>query len=119
MEPKAASLDVRADDILEGAAAIAEYLFGSREFRRKVYYLAETSKLPLFRLGSVLCARKLVLAGFIRGQEKQPIRLLHLRAQIVALTGTIRQLEQAGFDSAETRHLVPRRRAELKGLSRR
>ncbi|QOG21764.1 hypothetical protein [Bradyrhizobium sp. SEMIA] len=55
----------------------------------------------------------------IKGQEKQPIRLLHLRAQIVALTGTIRQLEQAGFDTAETRHLVGRRRAELKGMSRR
>lgn len=40
MEPKAASLDVRADDTLEGAAAIAEYLFGSRDLRRKVYYLA-------------------------------------------------------------------------------
>lgn len=84
MEPKAASLDVRADDILEGAAAFAKYLFGSREFRRKVYYLTE-AKLPVFRLGSVLCARKSVLAGFIKGQEKQPIRLLHLRAQIVAL----------------------------------
>ncbi|WP_445219854.1 hypothetical protein ACKWRH_06845 [Bradyrhizobium sp. Pa8] len=92
MEPNAASLNLRADDILEGAAAIAEYLFGSRELRRKVYYLAETSKLPVFRLGSVLCARKSVLAGFIKGQERQPIRLLHLRAQIAALTETIRQL---------------------------
>lgn len=102
MDAKAASLNLRADDILEGAAAIAEYLFGSRELRRKVYYLAETSKLPVFRLGSVLCARKSVLAGFIRGQEKQPVRLLHLGAQIAALTGTIRQLEQAEFDTAET-----------------
>ncbi|UFW90481.1 hypothetical protein BjapCC829_18865 [Bradyrhizobium barranii] len=119
MKPNAASSDQFADDLLEGAAAIAEFLFGSRELRRKVYYLAETSKLPVFRLGSVLCARKSVLAGFIKGQEKQPIRLLHLRAQIVALTGTIRQLEQAGFDTAETRHLVAKRRAELKGMSRR
>lgn len=106
MEPKTASLNLHADDILEGAVAIAEYLFGSRELRRKVYYLAETSQLPVFRLGSVLCARKSVLAVFIKGQEKQPIRLLHLRAQIVALTGTIRQLERAGFDTSETRHLV-------------
>jgi|GEM_PF-1592548 len=119
MEPKAASLNLRADDILEGAAAIAEYLFGSRDLRRKVYYLAETSKLPVFRLGSVLCARKSVLVGFIKGQEKQPFRLLHLRAQIAALTGTIRQLEQAGFDTSEPRHLVAKRRAELKGMSRR
>jgi len=60
-----------ADDILEGADAIAEFLFGSREHRRKVYYLAECSKLPIFRLGSVLCARKSVLLGFISGQESR------------------------------------------------
>jgi hypothetical protein len=60
-----------ADDILEGADAIAEFLFGSREHRRKVYYLAECSKLPIFRLGSVLCARKSVLLDFISGQESR------------------------------------------------
>ena len=60
-----------ASDILEGADAIAEFLFGSKEHRRKVYYLAECSKLPIFRLGSVLCARKSVLLGFISGQEKR------------------------------------------------
>jgi len=60
-----------ADDILEGAESIAEFLFGSREHRRKVYYLAECSKLPIFRLGSVLCARKSVLLDFISGQESR------------------------------------------------
>ena len=60
-----------ADDILEGADAIAEFLFGSREHRRKVYYLAECSKLPIFRLGSVLCARKSVLLDFISGQKSR------------------------------------------------
>jgi hypothetical protein len=58
-----------ADDLLEGADAIAEFLFGSPEFRRKVYYLSECSRLPIFRLGSVLCARKSVLLKFITGQE--------------------------------------------------
>jgi hypothetical protein len=60
-----------ANDILEGADAIAEFLFGSREARRKVYYLAECSKLPIFRLGSVLCARMSVLLGFISRQERR------------------------------------------------
>jgi hypothetical protein len=60
-----------ADDILEGADAIAEFLFGSSSYRRKVYYLAECSKLPIFRLGSVLCARKSVLLEFIAGQEER------------------------------------------------
>jgi hypothetical protein len=60
-----------ADDLLEGADAIAEYLFGSKATRRKIYYLAETSKLPVFRLGSMLCARKSVLLSFIAGQENR------------------------------------------------
>jgi hypothetical protein len=60
-----------ADDILEGADAIAEFLFGSKEERRRIYYLAETSKLPLFRLGAVLCARKSVLLNYITSQENR------------------------------------------------
>jgi hypothetical protein len=62
-----------ADDMLEGAEAIAESLFGSREFRRKIYYLAECSKLPIFRLRSALCARESVLLRFISGQEDRAL----------------------------------------------
>jgi hypothetical protein len=69
-EPQSSDTEL-ADDILEGADAIAEFLFGSRSNRRKVYYLAECSKLPIFRLGSVLCARKSVLLQFIAGQEER------------------------------------------------
>jgi hypothetical protein len=74
MEPNAAPQNAStelADDILESAEAIAEFLFGSPEFRRKVHYLAESSKLPVFRLGSMLCARKSVLLQFISGQENR------------------------------------------------
>jgi hypothetical protein len=60
-----------ADDILRGAEEIAEFIFGERGSRRKVYYLAECSRLPVFRLGSVLCARKSVLLQWISGQEKR------------------------------------------------
>lgn len=64
------------DDILEGADAIAKFLFGENELEkgrnvRKVYYLSEKSKLPLFRLGTMLCARKSVLLNFIAGQEQR------------------------------------------------
>jgi hypothetical protein len=69
-----ASPGALADDILEGADAIAEFLFGSKGTRRKVYYLAESSKLPIFRLGSVLCARKSVLLKFITGQEERVLQ---------------------------------------------
>ena len=60
-----------ADDILRGADQIAEFIFGERGSRRKVYYLAECSRLPVFRLGSVLCARKSVLLQWISGQESR------------------------------------------------
>jgi hypothetical protein len=60
-----------AEDLLRGAYEIAEFIFGARESRRKVYYLAETSHLPVFRLGSVLCARRSVLMNWIAGQESR------------------------------------------------
>jgi len=67
-----------AHDILEGADAIAEFLFGwnddirrRKRNRRKIYYLSECTRLPIFRLGSVLCARKSVLVQFISGQESK------------------------------------------------
>jgi hypothetical protein len=60
-----------ADDILRGADEIASFLFGSRASRRKVYYPAECTKLPIFRLGSVLCARRSVLLNWIAGQESR------------------------------------------------
>ena len=56
-------------DLLRGAAEIAEFLYGDRSFRRKVYHLVETSRLPVFRLGSRLCARRSVLLGWIVEQE--------------------------------------------------
>ena len=58
-------------DMLLGAAAIAEFMYGDRGARRKVYHLAETSKLPLFRLGSQLCARRSVLLAWIAEQEER------------------------------------------------
>jgi hypothetical protein len=60
-----------ADDLLRGADAIAEFIFGARGSRRKIYYLAESSHLPVFRLGSVLCARRSVLMRWISGQESR------------------------------------------------
>ena len=63
--------DTLADDLLRGAEAIADYLYGDATQRRKVYHLAETSRLPIFRLGSVLCARRTVLLHWINEQEKR------------------------------------------------
>jgi hypothetical protein len=67
------------EDILEGAGAIAEFLLGSSSprHRRRVYYWAEKCRLPHFRMGSMLLARKSTLKTFIADQEKRT----QLRAQ--------------------------------------
>ena len=59
------------EDMLRGAAAIAEYLFGSTKERRKVFHLVATSNLPVFKLGSMICARKSVLVEWVRQQEER------------------------------------------------
>jgi len=59
------------DDLLRGADEIAAFIFGERGSRRKIYYLAETSHLPVFRLGATLCARRSVLMRWITGQESR------------------------------------------------
>lgn len=63
--------DALASDLLRGADKIAAFLFGEGAQRRKVYHLAETSRLPVFRLGSVLCARRSILLAWIAAQEKR------------------------------------------------
>lgn len=67
--PKAGEVRPLADDILRGADKIADFMFGNPAERRKIYHLAEKSRLPVFRLGSVLCARKSVLLAWIAEQE--------------------------------------------------
>jgi hypothetical protein len=65
--------DTIADDLLEGADAIAQFLYGDRSKRRKVYHLASEAKgknkLPVFRLGSILHGRKSTLLAWIKAQE--------------------------------------------------
>ncbi len=58
-----------AEDLLRGADAIAIFLFNDRNMRRKVYHLVATSNLPVFKLGSMICARKSVLLRWIEEQE--------------------------------------------------
>lgn len=57
-----------ASDILFGAEAIATFMFGTSEQRRRVYNLADGG-LPVFRLGTMICARKSVLLTWIEAQE--------------------------------------------------
>jgi hypothetical protein len=57
------------DRIILGAAAIAEYIFGDPSLRRKVYYLAEFTKVPIWRLGAQLCLRPATYENWIAIQE--------------------------------------------------
>lgn len=60
-----------AGDLLRGADEIAEFVFGSAKHRRKIYYYATDAKLrmPVFRIGNIICARKSTLLEWIRLQE--------------------------------------------------
>ena len=62
-----------ADDLLEEADAIAEFLFGDRKRRRAIYHLASKKGLPTFRMGTKLCARKSALLEWIASQERASI----------------------------------------------
>ncbi|MFD1701721.1 DNA-binding protein [Methylopila henanensis] len=64
-----------ADDLLTGAREIAAFIYGSpsRANVRRVYYLVETSRIPIFRLGGALSARKSVLLAWIEAQERESV----------------------------------------------
>jgi hypothetical protein len=62
-----------ADDLLSGADEIAKFLFGPNGGRRKVYYLASCTRIPVFRLGTKLCARRSVLTHWIASQESKAL----------------------------------------------
>jgi hypothetical protein len=60
-----------ARDMLRGADEIARFLYGSENLRRKVYHLVASSNLPVFKLGSMICARKSVLLKWVEAQESR------------------------------------------------
>lgn len=61
------------NDLLEGAEAISAFIFGDPGKRRKVYHLAQTSRLPVFRLGAILCGRKSRILEYIAEQERRSL----------------------------------------------
>jgi hypothetical protein len=73
-----------AADILRGAEEIAQFLYGDRMMRRKVYHLAATSHLPVFKLGSMICARKSVLLKWVEDQETRHANDNHTSVRLKA-----------------------------------
>jgi hypothetical protein len=60
-----------ATNLAIGADKISTLLYGSQQFRRRVYHLAETGNLPHFTLGGKLHVRKSTLLAFIWAQESR------------------------------------------------
>jgi hypothetical protein len=58
-----------AGDLLEGAAKIAEFIYGDPAQRRKVYAHHERGDLPIFKIGEILHARKSALWKAIEAKE--------------------------------------------------
>jgi hypothetical protein len=55
--------------VIQGAGRIAEFLYGDETKARSVYHLAKTTDLPVFYLGSSMCAREERLLGWIEARE--------------------------------------------------
>ena len=68
-EPNKAAHNVR-----RGAGEIAEFLFGDAGERRRVYHLAASRQLPVFRLGNSICARESTLIEWIEQQERAALK---------------------------------------------
>ncbi len=56
-----------ASDLLRGAPAIAEFMFGKADAQntKRVYDWKYARKLPTFKIGSTICARKSTLRRLI------------------------------------------------------
>jgi hypothetical protein len=65
--PPAASPPLLAHDVLRGAAAIAEFLYGDPKDRQKVY--RNSAGYSYWREGAVICARKSTLLREIAERE--------------------------------------------------
>jgi hypothetical protein len=59
-------------DLLFGAAAISNFMLGSKtdESRKRIYALARKRLIPAFYLGATVCARKSSLANFLEEKER-------------------------------------------------
>ena len=59
------------EDLLQGADEIAAFMFGDAKMRRKVYHLAQNERLPIFKMGARICARRSTLMAWIEKQEQK------------------------------------------------
>jgi hypothetical protein len=88
-------------DLVVGADNGASYLFGEPD-RRRFYHLAETSKLPIARLGSMLAIQKSVVRAFLWEQQSRSFAndnveaLIRLRLLLLKFLELFRPMEGQG-----------------------
>lgn len=60
------------DDLLYGAKAIADYMFGddSKKIQRRVYNYCANKQIPFFKMGSTVCAKKSRIDEWIEKQSQ-------------------------------------------------
>lgn len=73
--PDARGPPTLADDLLVGAGAISQFMFGTTKERRRVYWLVETGQIPTFRLGTAICARKSTILRDVAQREETSAEL--------------------------------------------
>jgi hypothetical protein len=69
-----------ASDILRGIARINEFVFGDQANTRQVYYATAEAprpedRLPTFKIGGIICARKSTLLRWIEEREASSVAL--------------------------------------------
>ncbi|MGE3875949.1 MAG: hypothetical protein AB7F74_23590 [Parvibaculaceae bacterium] len=77
-----------ADDLIEGATAIAEFIWGRGAQAKRVYRIVETGRLPVSRIGGRLHARRSVLREWIAGQERRSIADLSRKFPEIPVAGS-------------------------------
>lgn len=60
-----------AGDVIRGAEEIALHIYGDRGQSRKIYHLHATSRIPFFKIGSLICLRRSVFRKWIEDQEQR------------------------------------------------
>jgi len=70
-------MDDLASDLLWGASAVSEYVFGTQNGGRKVYHLYRTGQLPLNKIGAELVGSKKTLDKHLAPRHSKPPPHLH------------------------------------------
>jgi hypothetical protein len=58
------------EDLLRGAKAIAQFYYGHERYARRIFHLAEGGKFPIFREGTLICARRSTIREWVQEQER-------------------------------------------------